>query len=128
MGRLRPAQTYSSPFRAIVSVTPILDSKPSECRPRIAPHGQVTTGSFVDYAMPRAGDVGNFVHEFDQSMPCRNNPLGAKGVGELGTIGATPAVANAVVDALVRAGKADRAYQIQMPLTAEKLWRVLADQ
>jgi carbon-monoxide dehydrogenase large subunit len=87
--------------------------------------GQLTTGSFMDYAMPRAGDVGAFHHVLDQSVPCRNNPLGAKGVGELGTIGATPAVMNAAVDAIVRAGRAEQAYRLQMPLTPEKLWRAL---
>jgi len=61
----------------------------------------------------------------DQSIPCRNNPLGAKGVGELGTIGATPAVVNAVVDALVRAGRASHADKLQMPLTPVKLWEAL---
>ena len=63
----------------------------------------------------------------DYLSEARGKGQEVKGVGELGTIGATPAVANAVVDALVRAGKADRAYQIQMPMTAEKLWRALAD-
>ena len=53
--------------------------------------GQATTASFMDYAMPRS-EWAPFHHVLDQSIPCRNNPLGAKGVGELGTIGATPAV------------------------------------
>ncbi len=89
--------------------------------------GQLITGSFMDYTMPRAGDVGAFHHVLDQSIPCRNNPLGAKGVGELGTIGATPALMNAAVDAIVRAGHAERAYKLQMPLTPEKLWRAIND-
>ncbi len=87
--------------------------------------GQAMTASLMDYMMPRADVIGDFVHELDQSTPCRNNPLGVKGVGELGTIGATPAVVNAVVDALVRAGHADRASQIQMPLTPAKVWQAL---
>lgn len=87
--------------------------------------GQAITGSFMDYAMPRAGDLCSFTHQLDQSIPCRSNPLGAKGVGELGTIGATPAVVNAVIDALARAGHAEAALRLQMPLTSEKLWRVL---
>ena len=62
----------------------------------------------MDYMMPRADIIRDFVHVLDQSTPCRNNPLGVKGVGELGTIGATPAVVNAVVDALVRADRGDR--------------------
>ena len=62
----------------------------------------------MDYFMPRADIIRDFVHELDQSIPCLNNPLGVKGVGELGTIGATPAVVNAVADALVRAGQRSR--------------------
>ena len=58
-------------------------------------------------------------------MPCLTNPLGVKGVGELGTIGATPAVVNAVVDALDHAGLGRDAERVQMPLTAEKVWRAL---
>ncbi len=89
--------------------------------------GQLQTGSFMDYAMPRADIVaGPIVSEMDQSIPCKNNTLGVKGVGELGTIGATPAVVNAVVDALLRAGvPLDRALAIQMPLTAPKVWQAL---
>ncbi len=65
------------------------------------------------------------MHVLDQSIPCRNNPLGVKGVGELGTIGATPAVVNAVADALARAGRAQAAETIQMPLTPVKVWEAL---
>ena len=61
----------------------------------------------------------------DQSTPCRNNPLGVKGVGELGTIGATPAAVNAVLDALIRAGHAEGAARLQMPLTPEKVWSAM---
>jgi carbon-monoxide dehydrogenase large subunit len=61
----------------------------------------------------------------DESTPCLNNALGVKGVGELGTIGATPAVVNAVIDALVRAGVGARAQALQMPLTPERVWRAL---
>jgi carbon-monoxide dehydrogenase large subunit len=66
-----------------------------------------------------------FKTEFDTSIPCLTNPLGAKGVGELGTIGATPAVVNAVVDALDRAGLGRDAQKVQMPLTSERVWRAL---
>jgi carbon-monoxide dehydrogenase large subunit len=62
----------------------------------------------------------------DQSVPSTNNPLGVKGVGELGTIGATPAVVNAVADALARAGRADLAARLQMPLTSARLWQLMA--
>jgi carbon-monoxide dehydrogenase large subunit len=87
--------------------------------------GQLLTASFLDYAMPRA-DLGmHFKTALDQSAPCLTNPLGVKGVGELGTIGATPAVVNAVVDALSRAGVGDAVYDMQMPLTAERIWMTL---
>ena len=87
--------------------------------------GQPQNASFLDYAMPRADMVKGFRTELDQSTPCLTNPLGVKGVGELGTIGATPAVVNAVIDAVARAGAGERAYAMQMPLTPEKVWRAL---
>jgi carbon-monoxide dehydrogenase large subunit len=87
--------------------------------------GQLLTASFQDYAMPRATLSHGFKTEFDQSIPCLVNPLGVKGVGELGTIGATPAVVNAVIDALDHAGQGRRAEAIQMPLTAPRVWRAL---
>lgn len=87
--------------------------------------GQAITASFMDYAMPRADIVHDFVHVLDQSTPCLNNPLGVKGVGELGTIGATPAVVNAVADALIRAGHVEAADRMQMPLTPDKVWQAL---
>jgi carbon-monoxide dehydrogenase large subunit len=83
---------------------------------------QLLTGSFMDYAVPRADIVGPIATVLDQSSPCLLNPLGVKGVGELGTIGATPAVVGAVLDALSRAGHGDAARQLQMPLTAAKVW------
>ena len=58
-------------------------------------------------------------------MPCLANGLGSKGVGELGAIGATPAVVNAVVDALAHAGLGRDAERVQMPLTSEVVWRAL---
>ncbi len=87
--------------------------------------GQLLSASFLDYAIPRSALARRFRHELDQSIPCLTNPLGVKGVGELGTIGATPCTANAVVDALWRAGAGERALALQMPLTAEKVWRAL---
>ncbi|HEY2927090.1 xanthine dehydrogenase family protein molybdopterin-binding subunit [Piscinibacter sp.] len=87
--------------------------------------GQLLTGSFMDYAMPRADVSVGFKTEFDTSIPCLTNPLGVKGVGELGTIGATPTLVNAVVDALAHAGLGRDAERIQMPLTAERVWRAL---
>jgi len=87
--------------------------------------GQALSASFLDYAMPRADIVRRFRTELDQSTPCKTNPLGVKGVGELGTIGATPAVVNAVVDALDRGGLGYGAVTLQMPLTPERVWRAL---
>ncbi len=87
--------------------------------------GQALTASFLDYAMPRADIVREFRNETDESIPCENNGLGVKGVGELGTIGATPAVVSAVADALARAGRATQADAIQMPLTPERVWAAL---
>jgi carbon-monoxide dehydrogenase large subunit len=88
--------------------------------------GQLLSASFMDYAMPHADVFVGFKTEFDISIPCKTNPLGVKGVGELGTIGATPAVVNAVVDALDHAGLAHDAQRIQMPVTSERVWRALA--
>ena len=91
-----------------------------------ADSGQLVTASFMDYALPRADTFLGFETVFDTSVPCTTNLLGAKGVGELGTIGATPAVVNAVVDALANAGLGRDAERVQMPLTAERVWRALA--
>jgi len=87
--------------------------------------GQPLSASFLDYAMPRADLIGRFNTQMDQSVPCKNNPLGVKGVGELGTIGATPALVNAVADALARAGHDASADALQMPLSASRLWHLL---
>ena len=90
--------------------------------------GQLQTGTLMDYALPRVDLVKSFKTSLDQSTPCLTNPLGVKGVGELGTIGATPAVVNAVVDALTRAGAGERAAQLQMPLLSERVWSALHGQ
>lgn len=87
--------------------------------------GQLLTGSLMDYAAPRASDSPVFVTEMDQRTPSTNNPLGVKGVGELGTIGATPAVVNAVADALARAGRPELSSRLQMPLTPARVWDLL---
>jgi len=87
--------------------------------------GQAVTASFQDYALPRADMIRHFHMTMDESTPCLNNAMGVKGVGELGTIGATPAVANAVVDALDRAGRRAQALALQMPMTAERVWQAL---
>ena len=84
--------------------------------------GQPVTGSLMDYTAPRAGDSPPFLTEMDQATPCLNNPLGVKGVGELGTIGAGPSVVNAVADALARAGLGAQSPRLQMPLSPSRLW------
>lgn len=88
--------------------------------------GQPLTGSLMDYAAPRADIIATmFRMEMDESTPCKNNPLGVKGVGELGTIGATPAIVNAVADALARNGLAALAPRLDMPLTPGRLWQLM---
>ena len=87
--------------------------------------GQLLSASFMDYALPHAERFTDFKTVFDTSVPCRTNVLGTKGVGELGTIGATPAAVNAVVDALDAAGLGRDAERVQMPLVAETVWRAL---
>jgi carbon-monoxide dehydrogenase large subunit len=83
--------------------------------------GQLLTGSFMDYAMPRAEAIPELETGFDQSVPSALNPLGAKGVGEAGCHGAMPAAVNAVLDAMGAKG----AKTLDMPLTSEKIWRAL---
>jgi carbon-monoxide dehydrogenase large subunit len=85
--------------------------------------GQLLTGSFMDYDIPRAEDLPDVATYTDESQPCKINPLGAKGVGELGTVGATPTVINAIVDALRPLGVTDLA----MPATPERVWRAIRD-
>jgi carbon-monoxide dehydrogenase large subunit len=88
--------------------------------------GQPITGSLMDYAAPRADVLTSmFRMEMDESIPCKNNPLGVKGVGELGTIGATPAIVNAVADAFARNGLAKQAPRLQMPLSPMRIWQAL---
>jgi carbon-monoxide dehydrogenase large subunit len=88
--------------------------------------GQLLSASFMDYALPRADGFRGFVTRFDTSIPCLTNALGVKGVGELGTVGATPTVVNAVVDALAGPGGLGReAEKIAMPLSSEIIWRAL---
>ncbi|MBY0333945.1 MAG: xanthine dehydrogenase family protein molybdopterin-binding subunit [Acetobacteraceae bacterium] len=90
-----------------------------------AASGQPLSASFMDYCLPRADMIGDFTTVLDQGIPCTTNPLGVKGVGELGTIGATPALVGAVADALARSGRAAAADALQMPLTAPRVWAAL---
>jgi carbon-monoxide dehydrogenase large subunit len=88
--------------------------------------GQLLTGSLMDYAVPRADILPKqMLTEMDERTPSTNNVLGVKGVGELGTIGATPCVVNAIADALARNGRAQACKQLQMPLTSEKIWSLI---
>jgi carbon-monoxide dehydrogenase large subunit len=82
--------------------------------------GQLLSGSFMDYAMPRADDVPAFSTTF-QATPAPSNPLGAKGGSESGTIGAPAAIGNAVIDALWHLGVRD----IELPITSETVWRAI---
>ncbi len=82
--------------------------------------GQILTGSFMDYAMPRADDVPA-TELVTQGTPTANNPLGAKGAGEAGTIGALPAIMNAIIDALAPLG----VTHIDMPATPSRIWEAI---
>jgi len=84
--------------------------------------GQMLTGSFMDYAIPRAGDLTAF-HVESNPVPTKTNPLGVKGAGEAGCVGAMPAVANALVDALSVLG----IKHIEMPATPEVIWRTIQE-
>jgi carbon-monoxide dehydrogenase large subunit len=81
--------------------------------------GQLLSGSFMDYALPRADDLPFLVTECDETQPCTHNPLGAKGCGEAGAIAAPAAIVSAALDALHELGIRD----LDMPLTPEQVWR-----
>ena len=82
--------------------------------------GQLVTASFMDYAMPHAHDLCDMEVE-SNPVPTKTNPLGVKGAGEAGCVGALPAVANALVDALSEFG----VKHIEMPATPERIWRAM---
>jgi len=82
--------------------------------------GQLVTGSFMDYAMPRADDLPFLTFKYNE-IPCTTNPMGIKGAGEAGAIGAPPAVINAIVDALAGFG----VEHVDMPATPERIWRLI---
>jgi aerobic carbon-monoxide dehydrogenase large subunit len=84
--------------------------------------GQLLTGSFMDYCLPRATDVPGFAWGRNE-VPCRTNPLGVKGCGESGCTGSLAAVMNAVVDALAPLG----VTHVDMPATPERVWRLCRD-
>ncbi|HVB15112.1 MAG TPA: molybdopterin cofactor-binding domain-containing protein, partial [Stellaceae bacterium] len=82
--------------------------------------GQLITGTFMDYAMPRA-DTVPAMHCVSNPVPTTTNPLGVKGAGEAGAVGAMPAVGNALADALAPLGITD----IPMPASPERLWQAI---
>ncbi len=82
--------------------------------------GQLVSGSFMDYAMPRAGDVPSFSVAFEE-VPCLTNPLGVKGIGEAGAVGSPPTIINAILDALKPLGVRD----IDMPATPYRIWQAI---
>jgi len=88
-----------------------------------AESAQLLSGSFMDYAMPRADNLPALDCSF-HNVPCATNPLGVKGAGEAGAVGAPAAVINAIVDAL---NQKSRVRHIDMPATAEKVWRALKE-
>ena len=84
--------------------------------------GQLVTGSFMDYAMPRAHDAP-MINVASHPVPTKSNPLGAKGCGEAGTSGGLPSVANAVIDALSDYG----IRHLEMPMTPARIWHAIRD-
>ncbi|MDH3684464.1 MAG: molybdopterin-dependent oxidoreductase, partial [Acidimicrobiia bacterium] len=86
------------------------------------PDGNPVTANFMDYALVSAAELPSF-ERIPQETPTPRNPLGAKGIGESGTIGATPAVQNAVVDALAHLG----VRHVDIPTTPERVWRAMTD-
>ena len=87
-------------------------------------NGQLLTGSFMDYAMPRASDVPFFTVDHSSVTPCTHNPLGVKGCGEAGAIGSPPALINAVLDALHRGGYSHVTH-IDMPASPSRVWAAM---
>jgi carbon-monoxide dehydrogenase large subunit len=87
-----------------------------------ATDGQLVTGTFMDYALPRAADGPSIKFE-THNVPCKTNPLGVKGAGEAGAIGSCPAVVNAIIDGLWREYEIGH---IDMPATAERVWMAIA--
>ena len=85
--------------------------------------GQLITGSFMDYVMPRADTVPNFESAVNENAITATNPIGVKGAGEAGCVGAMPALMNAIVDALRPAG----VKALDMPATPQRVWAALRE-
>ncbi len=86
-------------------------------------NGQLASGSFMDYAMPRADDLPMYTVDHSSITPCTHNPLGVKGCGEAGAIGSPPAVINAVVDALQSGGH--NVTHLDMPASPDRVWAAI---
>ena len=86
-------------------------------------NGQLLTATYQDYAIPRASDLPRFSVTLDDSAPCRTNPIGAKGCGESGAIGAPPCIVSGVMDALAPLG----IVSLETPLTSAKIWQAIQD-
>lgn len=86
-------------------------------------NGQLLSGSFMDYAMPRADDLPNLVVDHSNATRCTHNPIGSKGCGEAGAIGSPPTVVNAVVDALQRGGH--DVDHVDMPVSPSRVWEAI---
>ncbi len=87
-------------------------------------NGQLLSGSFMDYAMPRADDLPFYTVDHSCNTPCTHNPLGVKGCGEAGAIGSPPAVVNAVVNALQRGGH-KHVTHLEMPVSPSRVWAAM---
>ena len=85
--------------------------------------GQLTSGSYMDYAMPRADDLPFMNVDHSSQTPCTHNPLGVKGCGEAGAIGSPPTVVNAVIDALQRGGH--NVTDLDMPVSPARVWAAM---
>lgn len=85
--------------------------------------GQLLSGSFMDYGLPRADDLPDIAFAYHEDAPCTTNPLGLKGSGEAGAVAAPPAVMNALLDALSERG----VTAIDMPATPQSVWRAIQD-
>ena len=84
--------------------------------------GQLLSGSFMDYAMPRADNFSD-MEIASNEVPTQRNPLGVKGAGEAGTVGAMPALMNAIMNALSDVG----VTELEMPATPDRVWRAIRD-
>ena len=107
-------------LHGIVLRSPHATAKPGE-RTNYDADGQLLSGSFMDYALPRADDLPDIEVDLLE-VPTASNPLGVKGAGEAGSVGSPPALVNAIIDALA----GDGVTHIDMPATPDNVWQALA--